>query len=56
LSERFRVWRVELKDLTERISIKPAKTEAEIRELFDVPKDAKVTPVLDKRMKDSGKA
>jgi L-rhamnose mutarotase len=49
--EKFRVWKVEMKDCKERISIKPAKTEAEIRELFGLPKEAKVTPFIDKRMK-----
>lgn len=53
---RFRVWRVELKDCTERINLKPPKTEKELRELFNIPDYAKVTSVIDKRMKDGGKS
>lgn len=55
MSGKYRVWRVEHPQFTERISIRPAKTEAEIIDLFNVPKDAKVYPILDNRMKDGGK-
>jgi len=56
LSEpRFRVWRVEAKGYTGRISLKPAKTESAIRELFGYSSDVKVTPILDYRMIDGGK-
>lgn len=52
---RFRVWRVEAKGYTGRISLKPAKTESAIRELFGYSSDVKVTPILDYRMIDGGK-
>lgn len=53
--DKYRVWKVVLPKCKERIAIKPAQTEAEIRELFSIPKHAKVTPVLDGRMKHGGR-
>jgi len=53
---RYRVWKADFPDLKNfRISIKPAKTEQEIRELFQIPNHIKVTPCLDMRMKDGGR-
>lgn len=52
MSEKHRVWRVEMKDLTERIQIKPAMTEQQIRDLFSVSKNAKVYPIRDRRLKE----
>lgn len=53
---KYRVWKAYFPDLkTYRISLKPAKTEAEIRELFSIPDHVKVEPILDMRMKNGGK-
>jgi len=54
--KRFRVWHVESRGYTMRISLKPAKTEREIRDLFGIRPSDKVTPILDGRMKDGGAA
>lgn len=52
---RYRVWRVLYPELENyRISIKPPKTEQEIRKLFGVPDDIDVKPILDGRMKNGG--
>jgi len=51
---KYRVWRAEFPDFRERISIKPAKNEAQIRELFNIPPSIEVYPVLDRRMKNAG--
>lgn len=54
---KHRVWRVEHKNsgYYSRFSLNNACSEEELRRHFHIPKSSKVTPLLDKRMKNGGR-
>jgi len=57
-THRYRVWLVDHVDCgyTARFSLKKALTKTELIQHFNIEKSAKITPVLDRRMKHGGKA